>query len=139
MKGAFDSSILVAALAEAEIHHAACAALLAKSRGCIFAHALTEVFNTLTGGRSGYRIAPQQAAELIEFEIFPAVGVISLSPKEMITAMRSAHLRGVRGAAVFDFLHLVAAKKAAAKRLYTLNVSHFQSFHRPGDPEIVHP
>lgn len=36
-------------------------------------------------------------------------------------------------------LHLVAARKAKAARLYTLNVANFRSFHRPGDPEIVHP
>jgi hypothetical protein len=53
--------------------------------------------------------------------------------------MRETEARGVRGGAVFDYLHLAAARKAKAARFYTLNVSHFRSFHRPGDPEIVHP
>jgi hypothetical protein len=45
----------------------------------------------------------------------------------------------LRSGAIYDYLHLVAARKAGAARLYTLNVSDFRSFHRPGDPEIVHP
>jgi hypothetical protein len=57
----------------------------------------------------------------------------------MLQAMRAAESRGARGGALFDFLHLVAARQARATRLYTLNISNFLSFHRNGDPEIVHP
>jgi len=47
--------------------------------------------------------------------------------------------RGVRGGAIYDYLHLVAARKSGAKKFYTLNLSDFLSFHRPGDPEILAP
>jgi hypothetical protein len=97
------------------------------------------VFSSLTGGRSGYRIPAHQVVELIESSIMPYVQVATLSSKEMIYAMQETESRGVRGAAIFDFLHLVAARKAKATRLYTLDVTDFRSFHRPGDPEIVHP
>ena len=53
--------------------------------------------------------------------------------------MGESQSRGVRGGAIHDYLHLVAARKVGAQRFYTLNVSDFQSFHRQGDPEIVHP
>lgn len=57
----------------------------------------------------------------------------------MLAAMREAESRGVRGGAIFDYLHLAAARHAGAQRFYTLNVSNFRAFYREGDPEIVHP
>jgi hypothetical protein len=45
----------------------------------------------------------------------------------------------VRGGGIYDYLHLVAARKAKAARIYTLNLSNFRAIYRPGDPEIVHP
>jgi len=136
---AVDSSVLVAALVEVEPHHRACAALLDRAGLAVYSHGLAETFNTLTGGRSGYRIPAGQVAELIESSILPYVEVIVLSPKDMVTAMHQTQPRGVRGAAIFDYLHLVSARKAKASRLYTLDVEDFQSFHRPGDPVVVHP
>lgn len=139
MTTALDSTILVAALVEAEPHHAASDALLDGADVRIYAHALSETFNTITGGRSGYRLSAADASRFLEESILPNVEVVTLTPREMLAAMRESQSRGVRGAAIFDFLHLIAAKKAGATRLYTLNIRHFQSFRRPGDPEIVHP
>lgn len=134
-----DSTILVAALAEAEPHHAACDALLDGADVRIYAHALMETFNTITGGRSGYRLSAGDATRFLDDSILPHVDVVTLTLREMLAAMRESQSRGVRGAAILDFLHLIAAKKAGAARLYTLNIRHFQAFHRPGDPEISHP
>jgi predicted nucleic acid-binding protein len=134
-----DASVLVAALVEAEPHHRASAALLDRAGLSVYAHGLTETFSTLTGGRSGYRLPANQVAELIADGLLPCLDVISLSVKEMLAAMQQSRARGVRRTAIFDYLHLVAARKAKAGRFYTLNVSDFRSFHRPGDPEIVHP
>ena len=77
--------------------------------------------------------------ELIEEDYVPALAILTLTPTEMLRSMRECEARGVRGAAIFDFHHLVAARKAKAPRLYTLNVAHFRAFHRPGDPEIMRP
>lgn len=139
MTTALDSTILVAALAEAEPHHAACDALLDGTDVRIYTHALTETFNTISGGRSGCRLSAADATRFLDDSILPHVEVVTLTAREMLAAMRESQSRGVRGAAIFDFLHLVAAKKAGAARLYTLNLRHFQAFHRPGDPEIIHP
>ena len=57
----------------------------------------------------------------------------------MLSAFDEAEFRGVRGGAVFDYLHLVTAPRHRAQRIYTLNSSHFQSFWRDGDPTILHP
>jgi predicted nucleic acid-binding protein len=139
MISVLDSSVLVAALVEAEQHHIASGALLDKPGMHIHAHALAEAFSTLTGGRLGYRVLPETAMELLEQSVLPYVGVITLSAKEMTMGLKGARSRAVRGAAIYDYLHLVAARKAKARRLYTLDVANFRSFHRAGDPEILLP
>jgi predicted nucleic acid-binding protein len=139
MNALIDTSVLVAAMVEAEAHHAACRVLVVAGDCGMYAHGLAEVFSTSTGGTMGFRLYPAMVAGLLEDHFAPKLTLITLSPGETLRAMRETEARGVRGGAVFDYLHLVAARKAKAARLYTLNVSTFRSFHRPGDPEIVHP
>lgn len=139
MISALDSTVLVAALIESEMHHAECAALLDQRGNRIYAHGLTETFAFLTGGRAGHRIAPETAAILIERSIIPSLEIVSLAGSDIRAALKETQRRGVRGGAIYDYLHLAAARKARAERLYTLNVADFQSFHRTGDPVILHP
>jgi len=105
----------------------------------IYLHAIAEMFSTLTGGRESIRVDPATAAKIIERSILPFVAPVGLSSREMLDAVKAAHSRGIRGGAIYDFLHLTAARKANAGRVYTLNLRDFRSFHRPRDPEIVHP
>jgi hypothetical protein len=100
---------------------------------------LTETFSTLTGGRKAFRIPPSVAADLLELHFAPKLTITSLTPNEILKAMAEAESRGVRGGGIFDFLHLVAARKAKAVKFYTLNTSHFVAIHRDGDPQISHP
>jgi len=139
MSDCIDTSVLVAAMVATEAHHAKCAALLNRKGTGIYTHGLAETFSTLTGGKKPFRMPAVLAAALIEEDYLPDLTTTSLTSAEMLRAMREAESRGVRGGAIFDYLHLVAARKAKAARLYTLNLSHFRAFHRPGDPEIVHP
>jgi predicted nucleic acid-binding protein len=136
---AVDSSILVAALFRAEKHHASCLRLVEAGELSFFAHGLAEVFSTMTGGRAALRIPPHQAAELLAEDIVPALHITTLTATETVRAISESAARGIQGGALYDFLHLAAARKAKAERLYTLNGSHFQAFHRSGDPEIAHP
>lgn len=87
-------------------------------------------------GGETIRVDPASAAELIEQSILPFVVTVPLPAGEMLRAVQQAHARGVRGGAIYD---LEAARHARAERVYTLNLRHFPSFHRPGDPEIIHP
>ncbi len=139
MNCAMDSSIPVAALDSTAEFHAECAALLDLENLSINTHALSETFNTLTGGKLGFRLTPRQASGLLRNSILPAVQTITLSAEAVLDATDEAESRGVRGAAIYDYLHLTAARTASAARLYTLNISHFLAFRRPGDPGIVHP
>ena len=134
-----DTSVLVAAMVGTEAFHEECRALVITRQMGLYAHGIAETFSTLTGGREAFRLSAEMAARFLEEHFVPVLEVVSLTPTEMLKAMRDAQSRGVRGGAIFDYLHLVAARKAKARRLYTLNVANFRSFHRSGDPEIAHP
>ena len=134
-----DSSVLVAALAPDEDRHEACLALLMQGGNVVYAHAFLETFSTLTGGRLGVKVDADLAAQLLSETVLPRVQVIELGIAELLAALRLARKQGVRGGGVYDYMHLVAARKAKAEILYTINLSDFQHLHREGDPEIRRP
>lgn len=134
-----DSSVLVAALVEDESHHEASLRLLARKSACIWSHALAETFSTLTGGKLGLRVPPALAAELVRTSLAPRLKSIELSSREMLAVLDKTADPGVRGGALYDFLHLAAARKAGASVLYTLNVRHFTAVSRPGTLSIELP
>lgn len=134
-----DSSVLVAALAPDEDRHAECLALLMQSGNVVYSHAFLETFSTLTGGRLGVKVDADFAAQLLSESVLPRVQVIEFGIAELLAALRTARKQGVRGGGVYDYMHLVAAKKAKADILYTINFSDFQHLHREGDPEIRRP
>lgn len=139
MSAFLDSSVLVAALASDEIKHAECFALLLKGGNCIYSHALLETFSTLTGGKLGVRVTPDLAVQMLSETVLPRVSVIELSSAEIIAALGIAQSRGVRGGCVYDYMHLVAAKKGGASVIYTLNMDDFQHLRRGDDPEVLLP
>ena len=131
--------MLIAAIVDSQAHHDECFALLGQPDLHILTHALSETFSTLTGGRLGIRISAATAADMIRQSIIPFVKTEDLSASEVLTALEQAEAHGVRGGAIYDYLHHVAARKVNATRLYTLNISNFEHFYRTGDPQIVHP
>ena len=142
MKGApalLDTSVVLASLDADEPAHKACDALVAEGRHRVYVHALAETFSILTGGRGSRRLAPAVAARLLRDSVLPFVEVVSLSGPDAAEAIAQAHVRGVRGGAIYDYLHLAAARKAQATAVYTLDARNFQAFARPGDPPIVSP
>jgi predicted nucleic acid-binding protein len=131
-----DSSVLIAALAPDEARHAESLALLMRGGNAVYSHAIFETFSTLTGGRLGVKADADLAVKLLNETILPRVQVVELGTVELMAALQQARQRGVRGGAVYDFMHLVAARKAGADILYTINFSDFQRLRREGDPEV---
>jgi len=136
---AIDTSVLIAAFLDSDRHHQPCFELWQKEGLAIYSHGLTESFSTFTGGRIEPRVPASIVAKLLDKEVLPKVMVLTLPPKAMTAAFAEAERRGVRGGAVFDLLHLMAARYAGLERFYTLDSRDFAAFHRPGDPEILHP
>ena len=139
MSDFIDTTILVAAIVGSERFHDPCRSLMVKAESSMYAHGVAETFSTLTGGGKAFRLTAAATSQLLEEHFIPLISLTQLSGLEMLRALREAESRGVRGGAVFDYLHLVAARKAKAAKFYTLNISHFRAFHKAGDPEIVHP
>lgn len=139
MSALLDSSVLVAALASDEFKHTKCLALLLKGGNCIYSHALLETFSTLTGGKLGVRVTADFAARMLSETVLPRVTVIELSSAEIIAALAIAQSRGVRGGGVYDYMHLVAAKKANVTVIHTLNLDDFLHLRRSDDPEVQLP
>jgi len=139
MRILIDTSVLVAAMVASEPHHDASAKLLDRDDVHFYAHGISETFSTLTGGRRAFRLPASLVSDMLENDFLPEMSPVSLAPGEITRALGQAETRGVRGGAVFDYLHLVAARKANASRLYTLNLSHFLAVAREDDPEITRP
>lgn len=134
-----DTSVVIASLDGNEPRHAACDRLLAAGGHRLYAHALAETFSILTGSRQGRRLRPALAVELIESSVLPFVELVHLTGKETMAAIAETERRGVRGGAVYDWLHLAAARKAGAEALVTLDVRDFQALAKPGDPYVRAP
>ena len=134
-----DTSIVIASLDSDEPHHSACDRLLAAGGHKLYAHALAETFSILTGGRQSRRLKPSLAAQLIEDSVLPFVQLVHLTGKETMATIADSERRGARGGAIYDLLHLAAARKAGARALLTLDLRDFQALARPGDPQIRAP
>lgn len=139
MSALLDSSVLVAALTPDEDRHAECLALIMNGGNVVYAHAFLETFSTLTGGRLGVKVDADLAAKFLGETILPRVQITELGIAELLTALRQARKHGVRGGGVYDYLHLVAARKVNAEVLYTINLGDFLHLRRDGDPEIRRP
>lgn len=134
-----DTSVILASLDPDEPHHAACDRIVAAGGNGVYVHALAETFSVLTGGRQGRRLSAAAAVRLIEQSVVPYVQMQTLTGKDVMVALGECESRGVRGGAIYDWLHLAAARKAGAERLVTLDRRDFQSLARPGDPAIGMP
>lgn len=134
-----DSSVVLASLHEGEPRHAACSELLVRGGHAVYLHALSEVFSTLTGGAQGLRIGADLARRLLDESVLPYVKTVSLTQRDVMSALGEAQSRGVRGGAVYDYLHLVAARRCSAEAVVTLDHRDFTAFVRPGDPRIDTP
>ena len=139
MSALLDTSVVLASLDPDEPHHAACDRLLATGGHKLYVHALAETFSILTGGRHGRRVSNAAAYRLLEESVLPFVQIQALTGREVMTALAESEMRGVRGGAVYDLLHLTAARKARVERLVTLDERNFHALARASDPRIESP
>lgn len=139
MAAFLDTSVVLASLDPDESHHLACDRLIAAGGHHLHAHALAETFSILTGGRNGRRLGPALAARLIEQSVLPFARPVVLEGSALMAALTECEARGVRGGAVYDWLHLAAARNAGAEVVYTLNLRDCQAITRPGDPRVEMP
>lgn len=134
MKGYFDSSVLVGAILTRHPQHKACVELFETTPEKIScAHALSEIFATLTGI---YKISNEIAAKQT-LQLRRSINISPLTMEDYETAILEARQRGVMGAGLYDSLHAVFARRCGAKQIYTLNATDF--IHVAPDLEIILP
>jgi predicted nucleic acid-binding protein len=128
MKALLDSSVLVAAVREADLRCEVSRKLINSFKpgeACCAAHSLAEVYASLTGMRPPNRFKPGQAMLVLE-TIRGRMKCISLTPEEVIdTAHRLAGIN-LTGGVIYDALLLECARKADAELIYTWNLKHFR-------------
>ena len=130
----FDTSALVGVLLQSHPRHRECFALFEKTRERITcAHALAEVFSTLTGF---YKVSNDVAAELT-LGLLEKIKVEPLTLRDYETAIAGARQRGVMGGGIYDSLHATCARHHSARRIITRNPGNFD--HVAPDMEIVVP
>ncbi len=119
MRDYWDSSALVAACQDEEV-----AECFWRAKRVTRTHAFAEIFSTLTGGRLGFRVDADEAADLIE-NLSRNLEIKDLSPEKTLAALAEARQRGVRGGRTHDLLHAVTAVAASCDRVVTYNLSDF--------------
>ena len=121
MKAYWDSGALVQASADLQLR-----TRLHEERGFTRTHALAEIFSALTGGRLAIRLESDAAFKVVD-NLAADLDFVDLEPKEVLSALKQAQQRGVRGGRVHDYLHARAAEKCGAPGLLTTDQYDFTS------------
>lgn len=79
-------------------------------------------------------MSPNDALKIIEANVVQRLEVMDLSLSDYRRAMECSQQAGARGGAIFDMIHLQAARRSRAKRILTINLRHFQTF----APDLKH-
>lgn len=119
MKSYWDSSALIESTVDLALRRR-----LQDEGGFTRPHTLSEMFSALTAGNASIRTDAETAARIIE-ELAGELNFIDLTVREMVAAFKKAKRLGVRGGRVHDFLHAVAAEKAGADKIITLDENDF--------------
>lgn len=130
MRILFDTSVLIAALVVAHPRHEDAAARLEQVHVgeidlVICAHAVAELFSTLTSLPLSPRIRPGEARRLIREGVLSRAEIIPLDPEDYGAVIDEAAELGLESGIIYDALHARAARKSAVDRLWTFNVRDF--------------
>ena len=131
MKVYVDTAVLVAASVADHPHHAQSARLLesvhgGKADGYVSGHGLSEVHAVLTRTPFTPPIYPAEAWQLLQENVLSCFKIVDISAEMYRRTIQECAVHGWTGGRVYDALHLACARESGCKRIYTLNVRHFQ-------------
>jgi predicted nucleic acid-binding protein len=135
VKWFFDSSVLVPVFVPTHPHHERSIAAFARAdprSACSAAHALAEVYATLTRLPANYGATPEQALLCLE-SIEERLSLVTLDVGEYRSAIRESAALGIVGGTIYDAVLGMCARKARVEVVYTWNTRHFQRL----GPEIA--
>lgn len=131
MKTLVDSSVIVAALVADDSGHEAATQWIATeqeagTRLFISDHTLAEVYASITKGQyDETKLSEREARDVIVALLNLFEAVIPTGPRDYLAAIDACVERGLRSGAVYDAVHLRAAKRERIKRIVTFNGRHF--------------
>jgi predicted nucleic acid-binding protein len=120
----WDTSAIVVALHDDDVRDR-----LNSGRHFTRTHSLCELFSVLTGGRFRVKYSPENAAALAA-DIAKDLVFVDLTADEVLQGLKEARRYQVFGGRVHDWMHAVAAEKAGAEELLTLNEADFLGLER---------
>ncbi|MGD0816522.1 MAG: PIN domain-containing protein [Verrucomicrobiota bacterium] len=132
MKVFCDTNVLVAAFLTNHPQHNAARPVLERieartDEGWAATHSLAESYAVLTRLPGASQVPPSVTWQLIFENIIKNFSLIALSAKEYSKTIEDAASSGIQGGRIYDALLLAAAVKSGVDRIYTFNVTHFQS------------
>jgi predicted nucleic acid-binding protein len=145
MKVFCDTNVLVAAFVANHPHHSAARPVIERVKagtdeGFIATHSIAETYSVLTRLPGSSQMPPSVAWQLITENVLGCFTAIPLSKSDYQKCIANAVSQNVVGGKIYDALLLAAAMKSGATRIYTFNVSHFQSLAQRNFPaQIVSP
>lgn len=123
-----DTSVVVAASTPADPRSEACRKLLTgtdRAKLACASHSLAEIYAILSGRPRPFKLPPADAAKIVS-HLRKSATVITLTAGEYLEAIDRLVELGHSAGMIYDALLMACARKAAAKRIYTLNVKDFR-------------
>ena len=145
MRVLLDTSVMVAVLVAAHPAHARatrCFERYLSTRSALFmcAHSLAELFAVLTRMPTAPRIGPDLANRLIHENIdIAGIRIVPLEAADYTEVLDGMAKSGYSGGTIYDMLIVQAARKAAAKRIITLNEADFARLCKGGSLAVATP
>jgi predicted nucleic acid-binding protein len=128
VKAFLDTSVLVPVFYGDHQHHEASVNVFLKfdkKQACCGAHSLAEVYASLTRMPGKHRLSGEQAMLFLN-TIRERLTIISLDEEEYFQSIEDASMEGAVGGTIYDAILARCAIKAAAEKIFTWNVRHYQ-------------
>lgn len=140
----FDTSILIAGTFKSHVHHSQSVPWLhtatdRKIKAFISTHNLAELYTHISKPLYDIAASPASAQQLITQWIVPYFQTIELNRKDYQKAIGRVVERSLRGAIIYDALHIQAALKKKVDAIITLNETDFARLIKPGEINIINP
>ena len=144
MRTLFDTSVIIAALVESHPMHNRAFPWLKKAKDkqielIVASHTLAELYVVLSTLPLKPKITPSVAWRLIKENIESSSKVVSLTPAEYSSTIKSLSEYGYIGGIVYDALIARVAQKAKVDRLLSLNIDHFRKVWQESEKKIISP
>jgi len=126
-----DTSVVVARTLSSHPHYANAVELFRHLRAqrwtpLIASHGPAEIYSVLTRLPMPHRVSAAEASHLIQENILRQFQIQAPGKGDYAEVVRSCSVQGRVGGAVYDAIHIHAARKAKCNRIYTLNLSDFR-------------